>query len=125
MLDVRDPERSRRFYRDVLGFRELGRSADLRRRRRRFPAGARTTSCCSSRSGPLPPGRRLGMYHFGLKIGESDEELRTAIEELTDAGVTVTGTADHTVTHILYILDPDGHEIDLYIDVRPSARAAG
>jgi catechol 2,3-dioxygenase len=67
---------------------------------------------------PLPPGRRLGMYHFGLKIGETDKDLRTAIEELTEARVTVTGTSDHTVTHSLYILDPDGHEIELYIDVQ-------
>jgi catechol 2,3-dioxygenase len=27
------------------------------------------------------------------------------------------GASDHTVTHSLYILDPDGNEIELYIDV--------
>ncbi len=27
------------------------------------------------------------------------------------------GSADHTVTHSLYILDPDGNEIELYVDV--------
>jgi catechol 2,3-dioxygenase len=31
--------------------------------------------------------------------------------------VTITGSADHTVTHSLYILDPDGNEIELYADV--------
>ena len=30
---------------------------------------------------------------------------------------TVVGASDHTVTHSLYILDPDGNEIELYIDV--------
>jgi catechol-2,3-dioxygenase len=34
-----------------------------------------------------------------------------------DAGATVVGTSDHTVTHSLYILDPDGNEIELYVDV--------
>ena len=33
------------------------------------------------------------------------------------AGATVVGTSDHTVTHSLYILDPDGNELELYIDV--------
>ena len=33
------------------------------------------------------------------------------------AGGTVVGSADHTVTHSLYILDPDGNEIELYVDV--------
>ena len=31
--------------------------------------------------------------------------------------MTVVGTSDHTVTHSLYVLDPDGNEIELYIDV--------
>jgi catechol-2,3-dioxygenase len=33
------------------------------------------------------------------------------------AGGTIVGSADHTVTHSLYILDPDGNEIELYVDV--------
>ncbi len=33
------------------------------------------------------------------------------------AGATVVGASDHTVTHSLYILDPDGNEVELYIDV--------
>jgi catechol-2,3-dioxygenase len=29
----------------------------------------------------------------------------------------VVGASDHTVTHSLYILDPDGNEVELYVDV--------
>jgi catechol-2,3-dioxygenase len=57
------------------------------------------------------------LYHFGLKVGDTDAELRDALVELQKAGVTVVGATDHTVTHSLYILDPDGNEIELYIDV--------
>src|SRR5262249_3809857 len=64
-----------------------------------------------------PRGRRLGMYHFGLKVGDSDDELRAALARVQEAGVTVVGASDHTVTHSLYIEDPDGNEIELYIDV--------
>ena len=65
----------------------------------------------------MPPGRRVGMYHFGLKVGESDEELREVVRHLDRHGVPVLGATDHTVTHSLYIADPDGHEIELYVDV--------
>lgn len=27
------------------------------------------------------------------------------------------GTGDHGVTHSIYILDPDGNELELYVDV--------
>ncbi len=65
----------------------------------------------------LPRGRHIGLYHFGLKVGDSDDELREARERLRDAGATIVGATDHTVTHSLYVLDPDGNEIELYIDV--------
>ena len=66
---------------------------------------------------PVPEGRRLGLYHFGLKVGDSDEELRAMLERVEAAGTTVVGASDHTVTHSLYIEDPDGNEIELYVDV--------
>ena len=66
---------------------------------------------------PIPAGRRVGMYHFGLKVGDSDDELRQVLAQLTVAGVTMVGSSDHGVTHSLYVLDPDGNEVELYIDV--------
>ena len=59
------------------------------------------------------------MYNFGLKVGDSDDELREAWQRLTEAAVLVAGASDHTITHSLYIQDPDGNEIELYIDVQP------
>jgi len=43
--------------------------------------------------------------------------LREALAQVQAAGGTVVGTSDHTVSHSLYILDPDGNEIELYVDV--------
>lgn len=123
VLYVRDLERSRRFYRDVLGWNEI--TGDLPVS---FPAAAFTSGRTHHElllievgpdAQPLPAGRRVGMYHFGLKIGESDDDLRDAVARLREAGVPVAGASDHTVTHSLYIADPDGNEIELYIDVQP------
>ena len=126
VLYVRDVERSAAFYRDVLGWRQLlpeGGDGALP-----FPAAA--FSAPSGRThhelllievgpdaSPQPPGRRVGLYHFGLKVGDSDDELREALATVRANDVRVVGMSDHTVTHSLYIEDPDGNEIELYIDV--------
>jgi catechol-2,3-dioxygenase len=120
VLYVRDLERSRRFYGETLGWTEIAR---LGTQGAAFSSGRTHHELLLLEVGPdalpIPQGRRVGMYHFGLKIGTTDDELRDALAHLVDAGVKVIGTADHTVTHSLYIEDPDGNEIELYIDVQP------
>ena len=120
VLYVRDVERSRQFYRDVLGWNEI---VGIPGQMAMFTSGRTHHELLLIEVGPeaqpIPQGRRVGMYHFGLKIGESDDDLRTALRELVDAGANVIGTADHHVSHSIYITDPDGNEIELYIDVQP------
>lgn len=120
VLYVRDLERSRRFYGEVLGWKEITGIGNFGAV---FSSGRTHHELLLLAVGPdatpIPPAPRVGMYHFGLKIGESDEELREARDKLREAGVTVLGATDHTVTHSLYIEDPDGNEIELYIDVQP------
>ena len=120
VLYVRSLERSRRFYGEVLGWKEVTRLGEMGAM---FSSGRTHHELLllevGAQAQPIPEGRRVGLYHFGLKIGETDEELRDAIQELSSAGVPIMGTADHTVTHSVYIADPDGNEIELYIDVQP------
>jgi catechol 2,3-dioxygenase len=122
VLYVRDLERSRHFYRDVLGF------TPLPIEQTGFPAAAFSSGRThhelllievGQQAAPIPRGRRVGMYHFGLKVGTTDDELREALAVLHANDVEVVGATDHGVTHSLYLLDPDGNEIELYIDVQP------
>jgi catechol-2,3-dioxygenase len=122
VLYVRDVGRSAAFYRDVLGWRQVMPEQG------QDPVGAAAFSSgrthhelllieVGSDATPIPQGRHVGLYHFGLKVGDSDDDLRRALASVREAGATIVGSSDHTVTHSLYILDPDGNEIELYVDV--------
>lgn len=114
---VKKLEPSLVFYRDLLGFQEVGRIFN-----------GKAVALTSGRTHhelllievgeapALPSGRRLGLYHIGIKIGDSLEELRVAKQELERAGVHISGMSDHTVSQSLYLHDPDGNEIELYVD---------
>jgi len=121
VLYVKDLERALRFYRDLLGFREVGRVFN--------GAAAALTSGRTHHEllliqvgdapGPLQ-GRRRGLYHIGIKVGDSVDELRAAKTELDGAGIAIDGMSDHTVSQSLYLRDPDGNEVELYVDADES-----
>jgi len=122
VLYVSDLARSRKFYRDLLGWKEVASVAPWAVG---FSSGRTHHELLliqtDADAAPVPPVPRVGLYHFGLKIGESDDELRRALDQLRAAGVRIIGMSDHGgVTHSLYIADPDGNEIELYIDVQPA-----
>lgn len=66
--------------------------------------------------GPMR-GHRIGLYHTGWCIGFDDADLIAAKERCRLHGVRIVGQSDHGVSHSLYVLDPDGNEVELYIDV--------
>ena len=37
-------------------------------------------------------------------------------QELEQAGVVIDGMSDHTVSQSLYLHDPDGNEVEVYVD---------
>jgi catechol 2,3-dioxygenase len=53
-------------------------------------------------------------------VGDSLDELRAAKRELERAAITIDGMSDHTVSQSLYLHDPDGNEIELYVDADES-----
>ncbi len=114
---VKDLERSLAFYRDLLGFQEVGRIFN--------GAAAALTSGRTHHElllievgdAPGPPaGSRRGLYHIGIKVGDSLGELRAAKNELETSGIAIDGMSDHTVSQSLYLRDPDGNEVELYVD---------
>ena len=43
-------------------------------------------------------------------------ELETVYQRLNELGYPVEGLSDHTISHSLYLRDPDGNEVELYVD---------
>lgn len=120
VLYVADLDRSVAFYGDLLGWEKVT-PEGLPVPAAAFSSGRTHHELLLIEVGPdatpIGSGRRLGLYHVGLKVGDSDDELREAQQRLVEAGVRIVGSSDHTVTHSLYVLDPDGNEVELYIDV--------
>lgn len=117
VLYVRDLEKSSTFYTEVVKLQQVGRIFD---NRAALFSGGRTHHellliQVGDAQGPLQ-GRRIGLYHIGWKVGDSLDELREARRRVESFGAEIDGMADHTVSQSLYLRDPDGNEVELYVD---------
>ena len=68
-----------------------------------------------SAPGPLG-GKRIGLYHVGWKVGECLDDLREVKRRVESLGYAIEAMSDHTISHSLYLRDPDGNEVELYTD---------
>lgn len=116
VLYVTDIQRSAAFYRDTLGFTQIAGGPGVAA----FSGGRTHHEMLLIEIGGVPKEKQYpepGLYHIGFKIGDGPESLRAVYKELTEKEVRIIGSTDHGVTHSLYILDPDGNELELYADV--------
>ena len=122
VLKVRERERSERFYTEVLGlpvvarmdsppatFFSLGHHHDF-------------AIVVTAPDAPDADSTSPGLAHVAFKIGESLDELRAAKAHFEALGVPITWIADHTVSQSLYVDDPDGNAIELYVDTSDVCR---
>ncbi len=119
---VRDLKKSVHFYENILGFNRIQTPMEGAAM---FSSGRTHHEMLLIEVGANAPvsskGQRAGLYHIGLKVGDTIEELRAAKAELDAAGVKIVGMSDHYVTNSIYLLDPDGNEVEIYIDVNVEA----
>jgi catechol 2,3-dioxygenase len=69
---------------------------------------------------PVPAPRAVGLYHVALRVGTSLDELRAAKAHLAAHGITELRLSDHRVSQSIYLSDPDGNAIELYVDADPA-----
>jgi catechol 2,3-dioxygenase len=115
-LIVSDLERSVKFYTEALGFelttRMGSQAAFLSAGGYHHHIGLNTWE---SAEGSAPPKGTTGLYHFAILFPDR-RELARALKRLLDYGWPLDGAADHGVSEAIYLRDPDGNGIELYVD---------
>ena len=114
---VRDLQRSIKFYTEVVG---LSLEGTIFHSRAGLLTGGSTHHellliQVGDAEGPLQ-GKRIGLYHVGWKVGESMDALQQVYNRIKQLAYPIDGLSDHTISHSIYLRDPDGNEVELYVD---------
>jgi len=115
-LKVTNLERSLTFYQEVIGFKILDQTAT----KADLTADGKTVLLTIEQPEHVKPKQKntTGMYHFALLLPERSD-LASIVRHFTELNLRI-GSADHLVSEALYLADPDGNEIEIYIDRNPS-----
>lgn len=119
VLRIRDLERSKRWYVDVMGLKVMAEMPG----RMVFLSASDSVShelglMQISPDAPGPEQNRVGMYHMGWQL-ESREELINLKSKLEAKGVNVVGVGDHGISLGVYVKDPDGNELEFFYELPP------
>lgn len=119
-LKVADLERSLTFYCGVLGFQLTQRygmqAAFVSAGGYHHHIGLNTWD---SRGGKAPAPGTTGLYHVAI-LYPSRLELADALRRLMEHGIPLDGASDHGVSEAIYLSDPDGNGLELYVDRDPA-----
>lgn len=119
-LKVSDLERALEFYCGVLGFQLTQRygtqAAFVSAGGYHHHLGLNTWD---SRGGQPPPPGTTGLYHVALLYPDR-QSLADAVRRLIRHQITFDGASDHGVSEAVYLRDPDGNGLELYVDRDPA-----
>jgi catechol 2,3-dioxygenase-like lactoylglutathione lyase family enzyme len=109
-LEVKDPDRSLRFYQQLFGVREYYRDADsiqvLGPGEKDVLAFVRSEQA----------GKQGGLSHFGFRL-KDPADIHEAVQLATRLGATIKSTGEFSPGYpYLYLLDPDGYEIEIWYE---------
>jgi len=117
VLYVKDLQRSTEFYTDIVGLTLLGKTFNGKAAVLSGGSTHHELMLISVDDAPPPlQGKRLGLYHSGWKIGDDMATLKNAYDTLIRKHYPVQGLSDHTISQSIYLQDPDGNEVELYVD---------
>ena len=120
VLRVKDLERSKRFFTDIMGLKLTGDngkkmlffSSD-------FEANHHMLAIVQAGPGEAPepdPARQIGMHHVAYEL-PSFADLKEAYRIFKGNGVKIHQCVFHGVTKSIYFSDPDGNQLEVYCNV--------
>lgn len=115
-LKVQNLERASTFYEQIIGFKVLEQSENIVH----LTADGKTVLLSIEQPNSILPKqeRRTGLYHFAILLPKRSD-LANIVQHLADSGIRL-GSSDHLVSEALYLSDPDGNGIEIYVDRDPS-----
>lgn len=119
MLKVRELQRSEDFYVGLLGMQVLSRIPEPPMAFFNFGNKGNHHEFALvelSRRAPSRDEALTGLAHVAFKIGSSAEQLALARTMLHDSRTPVLYEAERGSATSVHVLDPDGNEIELYVD---------
>jgi catechol-2,3-dioxygenase len=118
-LRVADQEASKRFYRDVLGFRIAEEDPDHGGVFMTLGENFHTLDIGQHPSpvdAPRPQLGQIGLAHIAFQVG-SYAALRDAYAHLVEHGVPILRAANHVNQRSFYFADPDGTVLEIYYEM--------
>ena len=113
MIRVRDLKRSEEFYTKFMGLEVSDRGGDSMVFFRSNQSVHHDLAIAKiAGDAPGPEQDRVGLYHFAYEF-DSFDQIRDAYRLANEMGIRIAGFGDHGESKGLYILDPDGIEIEL------------
>ena len=113
VIRVRDLKRSEEFYTKFMGLEVSGRGGDSMVFFRSNDSVHHDLAIAKiAGDAPGPEQDRVGLYHFAYEF-DSFDQLREAYRMVNEMGIRIAGFGDHGENKGLYVLDPDGMEIEL------------
>ena len=115
-IKVQDLDRSLTFYQEVLGFQILEQTDKTVK----LTTDGKTSVLSIEQPENVVPkqGKTTGLYHFALLLPKRSD-LADIVHHFMKIGFRY-GSSDHLVSEALYLADPDGNGIEIYIDREPS-----
>ncbi|WP_223701010.1 VOC family protein [Sutcliffiella deserti] len=113
VIKVANLEKSLSFYKEIMGFGILERTDQ----KATLTADGAKPLITIEQPEIIKPknSRTTGLYHFALLLPER-KFLGSFIQHLIKKNYPVQGGSDHLVSEALYLSDPDGNGIEVYID---------
>src|SRR5215210_1186116 len=118
VLSVKDVERSKRFFQEILGFPVVAQnergmvffSTDVKDNHHMLAIMP------AKEGAAMPTADQVGMQHVSFELG-SFAELQDAWRLFREKGVPIDRTVYHGITKSVYFYDPDGNRLELYVNV--------